>query len=597
MYRATDNNASISRGGGDRNLFAGLIRITLNGLLRVVELEEHGRVVEVDSFTIRDTRRDAPRPEADIASTWNSDYQKLQSIRWSEARIELVARILYHLLSYVDLRGGGRALDIDGFRLKNLADWRVHGKHVGNLFLYLRWNCGARCTFCYQDSTHPSFQDLKPHISSDEIYTRLKYYDPQSETALFDQRFFETNEVMNHPQFLDVLRKFREKEKSRYLFFTHGNYLDEAMIERLAHLGPLAIRLSLNSANPRIRREIMRDSNAETAIRSLPLLKQYRIPSAISLLALPVLPADDIENTIRYADEHDAQYVVIHFPGFSRYLAEPHRRSLSLGARKKEIVHQVRTIRESVKIPVTFLTDFYERHIMGESKIDVRVKGVVKNSPARRAGLRVNDVILDINGTRVMTGSKLAFVMNANIRMNRRKVSFGIMRGNHRLDIELDEDSFTERYPYIPRFCPLESRYGVEGILTDKTGIDPDVLDRIRSIGERHEARCVLLLMSVLMRSAFEELVEKENARFDFGLETAIPENVFWGGNVFTADHLMVSDLIGFIEDWIDRNGRRPDVVMVPSSIFAWAFGWRRDVAGRPYLDIERKTTIPVELL
>ncbi len=578
--------------------FVRFMRVLLVNLLEVVDLEVSGSMVKVDSFVPKGFMGDSEDRFKNKASS-RVDYQKLQSIRWSEARIELVARLLRKVLSFIDLMSEGRIVRIDGFRLKDLNHWMVYGSNMGDFFPFLRWHCNLSCIFCYQDSTHPMLRNLKPHISEREIYTRLRYYSPRRRTALFDQRFFEMNEIMTHPHFLDVLRKFREKDSSRLMFLTNGKALTEEMIRELTFLRPVGIRLSLNSANESMRRKIMSDKNPEIAVNSLPLLKAYQIPFAVGILALPFLPLKDLENTIHYASEHDAQYVVIHMPGYSRYINPKIQSDLDRDKSIIEIVKYVRRIHNTIKMPVTFLSDFYERHVMGESKLPVVIKGVVKNSAAEKAGLKTGDRILEVDGTRILAGRQVISALHLCLRLGIRNMSLRIQRDNDILTVDFNRDCFVEQYPYYPFFCPMESRYGVKGMIIDREGLDIDVFKRINDIINKYGARKCLVLTTILMKSVFEELLLDQPVFYDrrVEVETAIPRSNFWGGNIFTGDHFMVTDFIECIEEWVESKGYRPDVVIIPASAFSWACGWKRDIGGKPYFEIERKTKIPVELV
>ncbi|MDY6844321.1 MAG: hypothetical protein SVW57_09565, partial [Thermodesulfobacteriota bacterium] len=61
-------------------------------------------------------------------------------------------------------------------------------------------------------------------------------------------------------------------------------------------------------------------------------------------------------------------------------------------------------------------------------------------------------------------------------------------------------------------------------------------------------------------------------------------------------DLLVVQDYIDYITDYEENGNTRPDLVVIPSSPFNLS-GWGRDLTGRVYLDIERQTGIPVEIL
>ncbi|MDD4859053.1 MAG: hypothetical protein PHR56_02485, partial [Dehalococcoidales bacterium] len=70
----------------------------------------------------------------------------------------------------------------------------------------------------------------------------------------------------------------------------------------------------------------------------------------------------------------------------------------------------------------------------------------------------------------------------------------------------------------------------------------------------------------------------------------------YFGGNIFMGDLLVVQDFIDAIAEYIERTGKRPDLVIIPSSPFNLS-GWGRDLTGRVYLDIQRHAGVPVELL
>ena len=61
-------------------------------------------------------------------------------------------------------------------------------------------------------------------------------------------------------------------------------------------------------------------------------------------------------------------------------------------------------------------------------------------------------------------------------------------------------------------------------------------------------------------------------------------------------DLLVVQDYIDYIKGYTESKGTMFDLAVVPSSPFNLN-GWGRDLTGRVYLDIERETGIPVEIL
>ena len=61
-------------------------------------------------------------------------------------------------------------------------------------------------------------------------------------------------------------------------------------------------------------------------------------------------------------------------------------------------------------------------------------------------------------------------------------------------------------------------------------------------------------------------------------------------------DLLVVQYFVDCVKDYMIENKCKPDLVIIPSSPFNLS-GWGRDLTGRVYLDIERETGVPVQLL
>lgn len=127
-------------------------------------------------------------------------------------------------------------------------------------------------------------------------------------------------------------------------------------------------------------------------------------------------------------------------------------------------------------------------------------------------------------------------------------------------------------------------------------GLRMSYIEDLRKIIEGYRARRVLFLSSELIRPTFEQCLA-ESHLFGVGqLDIEVPKNNFFGGNIFMGDLLVVQDFIDCIKDYLIQKEYQPDLIIIPSSPFNLS-RWGRDITGRVYLDIERETGIPVELL
>jgi hypothetical protein len=136
------------------------------------------------------------------------------------------------------------------------------------------------------------------------------------------------------------------------------------------------------------------------------------------------------------------------------------------------------------------------------------------------------------------------------------------------------------------------------GIVFMGTGLRTSYLEPLREVIKRREAKNVLVLSSYLVKPLLEEIIRKSPLfqERDLKIEIAVPPNRFWGGNICLGDLLVVQDYIDYLKEQMKSGRIKPDLVVIPSSPFNLS-GWGRDLTGRIYLDIERETGLPVEIL
>ena len=109
-------------------------------------------------------------------------------------------------------------------------------------------------------------------------------------------------------------------------------------------------------------------------------------------------------------------------------------------------------------------------------------------------------------------------------------------------------------------------------------------------------SREILLLTSSLVKPVLKKMLAEQGFIPEVNLHLRIPRNRYFGGNIFMGDLMVVEDFIEAIEAFIDKEKIHPDLVLIPSSPFHLS-GWGRDLTGRVYLDIERRTGVPVALV
>lgn len=598
-----------------------LLRANLEDLLNLVQPTCEGAPVKVDGFRLfsgneavyeifsgsRPHREEAAKQgEATCPASAEGDdglpsqsttaFQKADNARLYEPRVDFIQRRLESLLSVVELEEGGEVVGVDGFRLKNLSDWLVPstGEPI-EVFGYLATRCNCDCVFCCLKGNPSSFPLCHPWRTAGEEYeeaqTRLKYLPTQRGRALFTS-LGGIYELLAHPYALRLLGELRQKTSRPIKITTNGENLTPEMIAELAKLRPVYLYFSLISSSPQRRQKLMRSRNPQVAIDALPMLREKGIPYAVVIVPWPADSLDemleDLSATVAYAEQNEAHLVEVNLPGYSRYF--PGEGLFDLDELWSATVSRVRELRERFACPIVAMPTLYEENLYEERKNLPRVIGMVRNSPAALAGLKKNDIILEVNGLPVRSRPQARDLLSLLQGGASKEVALMVRRGSENLRLTVD----TERSAY-PYSRDIDTHLG---IIFLGAGFRISYLEQVRQLIDSHNARQVLFLSSTLVKPVFEQCLAESPLFRDprVQIEVGVPRNSFFGGNIFMGDLLVVQDFIDYIKQYVQATGKRPDLVVIPSSPFNLG-QWRRDLTGRVYLDIERETGVSVTLL
>ena len=586
-----------------------MIRTQLASLLGLLSLYHKGEEVKVDAFRLMnereafhpifspptDTHETQTQPHARAASGQDGkiSLQSARNAELYEPRIPHIKKVLESLLSVITLEANGKPIKIDGFRLKDLNHWRVPSAgDPAEVFDHLATGCPCHCGFCYLRGNPPSLALEQPERTADEEYaevrTRLKYFSPPAGRALFPS-LGSPYEVLSHPYIIDVLIDLRKKTDRPLRISTNGNALTKEFIAKLSSLQPIYLYLSLNSSSSARRALLMGGKESEVAIHSLPLLKESTIPYAVVIVPWPKPSTAhmlaDLEETVAYAALHDAHLVEVSLPGYSRYFSE--ESLFNLDELWSSVVSKVRSLREKVPCPLVVKPGLYEETLHEKTFNLPRIMGVVKNSPAGNSGLKPDDVILFVGGLKISSRPQARDILRLYRQNGSPSVSLTVQRGKTPIDVELFPDRF--HYPYTP-----QTDHHL-GIIFRGEGFRTGVLEDLQSLILAHRAKRVLFLSSRLVKPIFEQLLRESSLFANIQIQVEIPQNRFFGGNIFMGDLLVVQDFIEAIRDYVEKNPS-PDLIVIPSSPFSLGH-WGRDLEGKVYSDIERTVGLPVALL
>jgi hypothetical protein len=595
---------------------AELVRTILENLLDEIVTSKAGEDVKIDGFrwlTDKEqtyplfTKTETSFPSSDSNKTkqspdpktseQNPTFQNIANASFYEPRIDLIKKLTESLLTLVEFEHKGKSVKVDGFRLKNLKDWLFSSAGDPNEIIdYTGSRCDCDCVFCCNKGNPPSVAvcnnpDRTAEEEFDEIKTRIKHFSPEAERALFPSLGC-VYETAPHPYFMDMLRLLRGKTSKPFRITTNGCKLTRSIVAELAKMKPVYLYLSLNSSSPSRRMKLMRGPNPEIAINALPLLKQYGIPYAAVIVPWPSDTIDemldDLSSTVAYAAEHEAHLVQVNLPGYSRHFSSTVL--FDLQQVWKAVIVQVRELREKYDCPIMAMPTLYEENIYLERKNLPQIIGLVKNSPAHLSGLQKGDVIRQINGIPVRDRPQARDLLSLVQQSGAKEVSFKVQRDEQTPEVTLGLTRHS--YPYS------EDIDAYFGIVFMGTGLRISYIESLKDIVEARGAKHVLFLSSELVKPTFEQCLTESHLFGDSELkiDIEVPKNDFFGGNIFMGDLLVVQDFIDHIKNYIMHKGCKPDLVVIPSSPLNLST-WGRDLTGQVYLDIERETGVPVELL
>lgn len=517
-----------------------------------------------------------------------SSYQMVDSYKLTEPRIEMIYRRLAALLQVVEMESSGEPVEIDGFRLREPMMWISPVGPAYSELWHISNACNLRCPFCYEEGDPKegsTLNDPPAMATMEELETRLKYRNPIEGTGLFQPLTY-TNEIFCNPLAMEMMERLREVSPGEvFTFVTNGTYLTEAVVARIAKLKPVFFNFSVNSLNPAIRKRRFLDRHPERVIHALQLLRKYRLPYLGSLVCWPTIPWEDIKNTVRELDRAGCAVIRFSFSSYSKFLkTRPFNRQefwtkgLSVALKLMEEVETPIKIEPYHYMDPTFLAN---------------VAGVIKDSPAARAGVRARDQIVKIENHYILTSNHALSALSQTAERSRTvKITYRRFIDGQEIESVLDNAASPFGYPYDELLDFPGFEWGL--IIVDNLKLS--YLKEMRTIIDKHNAKRVLLCSSEIMKPIVLQMIEQSQAFQDIEVLLEVPENRFFGGNIRLGDLLVVEDFVHFINEYKIRSNQPIDLVIIPSSPFSTG-SWRRDLTGTPINEIERRVGIKVEFV
>ena len=613
----TNTTALPSRRPEGGNTWATFAHAQLASVLRLVELECDGRRVEVDGYRwAPDGRPDGPpfrlaelcpkgvysqdvsRPASrDGHVRWwtnRPDIDELDGYAAAEPRLWTVRDVLQFYLAHGTFLKAGRPVTVTGFRLIKPI-WQTDGHSILSTLGSFGAACNCSCKFCYEyGNILFSRYGLLTYAEARE---RLMYYNPNTGEGIIPvlRRY---GEPTINPDFLRILAEMRRVSPDEVLFFvTNGSMLTEPVVKELRRLQRVQMSLSINTVDVARRKDLMGFPTlrlAEQGIRAAELLYRHGVRYESTIVTWPPLDFDMLERAVEYLWQNHTMVITFSLPSYSRHFpshAVPFRDEDDIFEIWDRLCDWIQEMRRRYTLPIL-------HHPVRDLTAAPRIEGVLRHSPAERAGVLPGDVIHSVNGERVFHVPSAKDKLVAACRSHD-EATLTVLRDGQLRDLLLSHDGYSnddDGYPYklpdegiIPEYC-----FGAEM----RSGFDLADITALAEMIEQENAQEVLLCSSEPVIHVALEAIKLMRTHLPVlarvNLYVSVPEHRWWGGSFVVGDLYMVEDYAGAIQDFIDAHGCKPDLVILPRT-----FGnrWGMDLAGQSAYTLGRRFDLRVRLL
>jgi hypothetical protein len=216
--------------------------------------------------------------------------------------------------------------------------------------------------------------------------------------------------------------------------------------------------------------------------------------------------------------------------------------------------------------------------------------GVTPESAGARAGVRVEDIVREVNGTSIVSRRQAENLILLLRNARAKEIPIVVERnGQWVAKVLRPEEAYAQGYNYPP---PYTDCCGIHFI---SQGIGIGDIKTLFKIAEHHRARRVAVSTSWIVLPSFVDCLRRWGhivSDYDCEIIPFVPENHYYGGNICLGDLLTVGDFRSSIHELV-RKGLSPDLIVVPTSAFNVG-GWWRDLRGVPFAHIQHATSIPV---
>jgi NifB/MoaA-like Fe-S oxidoreductase len=372
-----------------------------------------------------------------------------------------------------------------------------------------------------------------PPLPAEQIFEAALFLSSQQKIIIGESatRFAE-GEPFTHPEILEVLRGLRRMFPVTLLALTtNATLLSPAILAELAALQPLELTVSLNSSTSAGRRLLLGDCEPDRALKVVTALTDYGLPFHGSVVAMSHLVGiNDMLTTIKFLASHGALTTRLFLPGFTRLASAELHFPVSLW---EELSNIARELTHELAMPV-----IPEPALSPD--LTTEIYGIIRDTPARRAGLLPGDILAAVDGQPVRTRVE-AF----NMVKKAADPLLSVRRESRELTVRLLKEA-SESPGFVMHY-----------------DINPLRLEEAMKKIQRARSYKPLLLTSEFG----EPLLRQAAANFSLpDIAVKVVENRFFGGSIKAAGLLVAADLLAAAQEVLSK--QRQDLVLVPQEAF-----------------------------
>ncbi len=447
---------------------------------------------------------------------------------------------------------------------KNQREYYLYKSVQEDNILPLTSKCNLSCIFCSHKQNPPEVEIIRMgDLGFNKAVELIDFLNPDKPIVIGESatKIIE-GEPLLHPNKIKILKAIRKKyENTEIKITTNGLLIDQKFINFIKNNKKITLNISVNYIEDSLRKEVMGKQVGPPILDIINKIRQNGFDYHFSTVALPHLFGyEKIKKELIKMAEYDPLTIRVFMPGFTKYTSE----KLKFNHRKvydklAAIIHKLNLLNE---VPIIIEPP----RLQNLNKIII---GVIKKSPADKAGLKYLDEIIEVNNrvtiSRVETFNLIKSLKNPLLKLK---------RGHSEIKKVLNKGVGKSSGIIMNFDLPLEKI---------------NELDRLLSV---NQDKRILILSSELGYQFMKYLVRKY---LDYQSKEKIKikgvKNSLMKGSIISAGLITNCDVEQFLKNNIDTSF---DLLILPAIMYDI---FNNDLCGESYKNLKEKFNIQVEII